>query len=1334
MKRFDRSIVRFLGWLLVVGQWTLPCTGAEPPATRNATPLAPEALRQKQDAQERARLMARALVQRVLEVQVQQLEENGLQGLPLFRDIQSMRKNIDGLVDREMQQVVDLLANAQEMQKEARVKEFVRARKMIRDIAIRLSIERQNLSRRLRNAELVAQTRKLILQQTRVRTVTESLPEQPQSRQESMTLAAIQDQHDVHAVFERLHRTLTDVSEWDGPVGEGAADGLRILKAAGVEGDLTSAASQLETSGFTDATRHQSSVIKGLGHLLERLERTQGVVEQNNDEALKLVKELTKRQEAIREQTKEANLKEAVAEKLAEAEQAIHKDLAQLDAALRDLPAATPLLEQARAAALEAANDLFEARKDQAMADEAKVLGNLAQIEEQLKRDQESDQSDKSAEELHQAVAQLEKAKEKLTEAAKSQESANKAVEKNPNEAKAAEEQVKQTANDLAKEGNVPAAVQTKLESLASAAEAAVMADMKTDPSAAGERQKAAEEATASLEDARREVNTALADLKRQEQAVKIGELARAAEALERAAASEREIAAQASDAAKEDGLDKSEAAELASEQADVNAVTEKVKQGIEKLAPTAAATLADAAAEGKNAQSSADQAGHQKAGESKKLAEETAKHAAKAAEKLAQAARQTREAVAQAARELGKEANAQLAQVAPARQAASDVASEAPPSLAERLKNLEEASDVVAKAQAQQDRASGHPEAARAREMLRKLEQVAQAQDDADRAAEMLAQGRLASPASAAAEQQQVADAAEALANLGKSEANSDSSDASNQGDSEIETGLHEAAQAAQEAAKATLDNKPATAQDARLKVDAALAKARAAAEAQQAKAANLPTSKADAAAQRAVSELAAEAEKLAGQDAPAAAASLDKAEQSSNAAADAAEKNGPDVSQAAREQAAAALEKARQQIADAQRALATEQHAALEKAEAMASAAADQVAAVDPAAAAALDAAGVGNDDQMPAGRDESPASKALTPESLPNARDAEAAVENFERNVRRAEAMLAARETRLQRDVALADAIEKMSKELDAGAEAIGRERDAFEKLAGALNPGVPPAPDSSREVLKASSTLAARQAAARLADAANRFAEAQRATGQAAEEASGQQEVANPPLREALELAANLSTGNVPDVAMPEESAATGEPGSQPTDQSSPPQANNTPEAPHGTGQKANERGRAMGTQFVPSSPDVTARMMAGPEGSAAIAAHFNDLPVGDVAQMAAADEAIPATEVPPEQGPPETSTETGAQASQDGTPKDNSPTKDGKPTDDTAVAKEKQSNAGNSTDSERAAVKRDDAWFAKLPPELRKAMQAQAQRRPPRGYEERLRRYFENADR
>src|SRR5262245_58737423 len=48
----------------------------------------------KRDVQERAREQARGVVARLLDVQLQTLEENKLQGLPLYRDIKDMRASI----------------------------------------------------------------------------------------------------------------------------------------------------------------------------------------------------------------------------------------------------------------------------------------------------------------------------------------------------------------------------------------------------------------------------------------------------------------------------------------------------------------------------------------------------------------------------------------------------------------------------------------------------------------------------------------------------------------------------------------------------------------------------------------------------------------------------------------------------------------------------------------------------------------------------------------------------------------------------------------------------------------------------------------------------------------------------------------------------------------------------------------------------------------------------------------------------------------------------------------------------------------------------------------
>ena len=113
-----------------------------------------DALRRKQDAQERAREMARQVVTGVLEIQLQQLEENGMKELPLYREIAGMKKNIGALVEKEMEKAVELLVQAQRGSEAEREQNFKQARVMIREIVMRLSAERQNLMRRLKSAGL----------------------------------------------------------------------------------------------------------------------------------------------------------------------------------------------------------------------------------------------------------------------------------------------------------------------------------------------------------------------------------------------------------------------------------------------------------------------------------------------------------------------------------------------------------------------------------------------------------------------------------------------------------------------------------------------------------------------------------------------------------------------------------------------------------------------------------------------------------------------------------------------------------------------------------------------------------------------------------------------------------------------------------------------------------------------------------------------------------------------------------------------------------------------------------------------------------------------------
>jgi hypothetical protein len=85
------------------------------------------------------------------------------------------------------------------------------------------------------------------------------------------------------------------------------------------------------------------------------------------------------------------------------------------------------------------------------------------------------------------------------------------------------------------------------------------------------------------------------------------------------------------------------------------------------------------------------------------------------------------------------------------------------------------------------------------------------------------------------------------------------------------------------------------------------------------------------------------------------------------------------------------------------------------------------------------------------------------------------------------------------------------------------------------------------------------------------------------------------------------------------------------------------------------------------------------------------------------------------------------------AVQGGQSPDNQPT----PESDLTLqpAAEADSQAANSAEDAELAAHRFDRepWFAKLPPSLRDAIQSNSRCRAPRGYEERLRRYFESID-
>ncbi|MBM4003012.1 MAG: hypothetical protein FJ295_06940 [Planctomycetes bacterium] len=1348
----------------------------------------PDGLRSKQQLHDKARLLARELVSGVLDVQLRQLRENGLDKQPVFGDIQGMRAHVDNLLNDQMQDVVELLVSAQQGSREERLENFNAARDKTREVVVQLMAERQKLYRRLQIARVTAQVQQLIAMESKVYSTTRQLPEQAKEQREARLVLALGDQRDVGALYTTLVDTLHDLTHWSGAVAAGASDGLRILKVGRVDEELDNVLGQLEQSRFDTALQSEMAVIKGLRALLEKLEEARGLLSSDREAAIKLVQAMMKKQEELRDQTRRTDLKDATAPELVARQEEVHRELGDLAAVLARYPTAEPLAEQAKESAIAASNELFEHDKPQALQEQGKVLGSLAQIEEQLRRAAISDQASKSADQLSAEVAQLQQLHQDLGAALRTQEQATNQAEKAAQAAQtagaastaeqaaalaAARQLEQQVADQLAKTdamNDLPAVIESRIED---AKESVAAAKQAIDDSQAAPPTQAAagEKAEDSIRQAMAEVASQLADTQRRQLAVKVGELARGAEALERAAAAERDVASKAAQGT-EAGLPQPELQQMLEENDDVATVAAKINEGVAVTTPEVAKMLAgtkglleqvgqDLAQAGekqKAADASKDSAAAQA---SREALARTAPQAGKAAEQLADAAAALRQASGEAAAELARLAGEQLAQVTQAREAVEELMSERPASQADMAARIAAARDKVEQARIEQLRASGRPAAAEARQTSRAIQRAMEQQQAADRALRDFQQGKSDTAVQAASEQQKVA---EALSNIA-ADRNDDLGDS-----------LRQAAKAAAQAAKETLNGSPARSDAARQQSQAAAAAAQRKADQQAAaESAKAPERAPDASAQQRVGDRVAEASQLTRNTVPEAQAALATAAERAGQANAMLQSPQPENAQATQEQAAQALGEAAAQLAQAAAQLAAEQSRQLTEQARQLASLTPTISNVDAGATAALRqaerAAEQGAQRNPPTA---SPADTAATPvapnSEKPNvapdgnrpAGDAQAEVTRAEE---RAEASLAARESQLRRDRDIAEALARLAQEQQLARDQI---QDAVQELTAAQSDAAaadsqpaPPGKSSDPHGTNKAKQLAA---AKKLQENAQRFAEAQRATGQGAAEVSGQKEVANQPIREGLETASQLGADSIPLPPGSEgETSSSGKP--MPLAQPTPmplaptdaaPNANNSSNgAPSESGDRSSDAGqnsgdgsnphgspdpqsRELGTGLVPNAPEVTADQIAGEnarrraemaldQAAASRSQRASESGTPDSAQQSSSNNQ------PSSEGQSTANTNAG-NASKGGTeqrnekPEEQPPQLNPTPKGDSRGGDE--SGAGKEGDQRNFDK---EPWFAKLPASLRNAIQARSRGKAPRGYEERLKRYFESID-
>lgn len=1269
------------------------------------------ALRRQQQAQEKARAITRQLVSRILDIQLRQLRENGLDDQPIYRDIESMRGSLDELVRADMDDVVQLLVEAQQGSQEERVAKFRQAQHRVRDIMLTLMAERQKLLKRLQIAEIAAHVRRMIEFEQKAYDATKELPSLPQSEREPQALTVIKEQDFVKQMFLQLVTMLRDMTTWGGKVGAGASEGLRILKTAQVGEELDNADSRLRSAEFPAAAESQFAVLQGLRALLEKIHQTQGLVSSDREEALRMIREMLEKQEDIREQTRQEQLDENQLRELVDEQAQLHKDLNQLAPVLDEFPATTPLLEQARASAFEASAELFESRQEEAIAEQTTVIGALAEIEQQLQNAVTRESADRSADELASDVQKLAETKEKLEEIAKTQEQATQNAKENPAEAQKQEAAVAEKLAELAAAEELPSVVKAPIQDAQEEAAAAEETLADASPEAAEDREAAAMNAEDALERALAQVEAELADTMRRQKAVEVGELARAAEALERAAAAERRIAEESKDAAEGDGLNEAEAAAMLAEHEAAQATAERIQEGVKNTAPETSQKLAGAAR-------SLNEAGKQLAaakenpGEaSKPQASEASKQAAQAADSLEQSAKALREEAKSAAMELADLAGEQLQQVGEVQDAVENALAESDGSpITDPLAQIEAAMEKVQEAQIAQTRAAGRPEAADAMQLAQEIGRATAKQRAADQAVEDVAKGKSTSPLEAALAQQQAAEQIAAAAQA----AEGDLADA-----------LQKSAEAAAQAAKETLGGKPTQADAARKAASEGLAQAQQMAEEAVAQAMEQPAGKPSAEAQADVGDAIAEAQQMAAEAAPQAGDPLAQAAEKSDAAAKALEQGDPDSAGEPQKQAGESLAQAAQELNEAAEMMAAQAGEQLAEQGMNAGQIAEQAASVDPAAAAALQQAQQAG---LPAG--------PMQRSSAQQTAEAQAAIT---RNLERAAASLAAREQQIGRDQQIAAALAGLL-------ETQQMARDDIAQNAAALGEIAQGEPMPAGEA--APLTPAQMSAADALARATQQFAQAQQATGEGAVAVSGQQEVANEDVRAGLEAASQLAGMPLPPAQpMGEPLPATAEPADEaPPAGQDEPTGEGEPPAPGGQPQPAGELAgqgappaanpAAMGTGFVPQSPEVTAEQIAGAEAfsqaaqaiAQALAQQGRPGAPQNLAPAAKQPHAGESAETPMPSAPSSTANTGGAAIA--GGPTQNEETPEGPLELETAA--QADSRAADSAEDPVAAARRfaEDPWFAKLPPALRNAMQSKVRRNPPRGYEELLRRYFE----
>jgi hypothetical protein len=170
---------------------------------------------------------------------------------------------------------------------------------------------------------------------------------------------------------------------------------------------------------------------------------------------------------------------------------------------------------------------------------------------------------------------------------------------------------------------------------------------------------------------------------------------------------------------------------------------------------------------------------------------------------------------------------------------------------------------------------------------------------------------------------------------------------------------------------------------------------------------------------------------------------------------------------------------------------------------------------------------------------------------------------------------------------------------------------------------------------------------------------------------------------------------------------------------------------------GTGAPGQRKSNGLGTGFVPKTPELTAEMMAGSTAQRATRKLLGRQ--ASISPQLAKDQSTSRDQPTDlEEGQPSDSENANSSGltKKDGAAAVNQKVKNGQVDKQGEGTEAAGMTASKSREKEEKIPTRnsqEEAWFARLPPELRRSIRAGGGQKPPRGYEQQLKKYFQSID-